>query len=203
MSQDKDQGKTGEKPPQIRANLLVAVGSNMSSDLGSPAESLKFAIKRVADAGAVIRAQSRFFRTPAVPAGSGPDFVNGALALEAAWSAPEAMSVLHGIEAAMGRRRTVRWGQRVVDLDLLAYDHVVRPDVATLRTWMDLTLDEQMSQAPGQLILPHPRMHQRAFVLTPLAEVAPDWVHPVLRRTVVQMRDALPDDARAGIAPLE
>ena len=72
----------------------------------------------------------------------------------------------------------------------------------TVRTWMNLPLAEQQQTAPGQLILPHPRLHERAFVLVPLADVAPDWVHPVLRRSVSQMLDALPQDARDEVVPL-
>ena len=67
---------------------------------------------------------------------------------------------------------------------------------------MNLPLAEQQQTAPGQLILPHPRLHERAFVLVPLADVAPDWVHPVLRRSVSQMLDALPQDARDEVVPL-
>ena len=189
--------------PQNRSQLLIALGSNMSSDVGSPSETLHLAVTELQNSGAVIRSQSRFFSTPAVPAGSGPDFVNAAVAVEAGWSMSEAIATLHGIEARLGRRRTVRWGQRVIDLDLLAFDTAVRPDVATVRTWMSLPLEEQRERAPGQLILPHPRMHERAFVLEPLADVAPDWVHPILRQSVTEMRDALPADARAGIAALQ
>ncbi|MEO0402678.1 MAG: 2-amino-4-hydroxy-6-hydroxymethyldihydropteridine diphosphokinase [Pseudomonadota bacterium] len=202
MSQDADDVKTGGNLPQNRSILLVALGSNMQSDVGSPAETLQKAVTEVGLAGAVIRAQSRFFATKAVPAGSGPDFVNAALAIEANWSAIEAITILHGIEAKLGRRRGKRWGERVIDLDLLALDNMIRPNVATARQWMNLPLEQQQEQAPGQLILPHPRMHERAFVLEPLADVAPDWVHPILRQSVLQLRDALPAEARAPIIPL-
>ncbi|APX13889.1 2-amino-4-hydroxy-6-hydroxymethyldihydropteridine diphosphokinase [Tateyamaria omphalii] len=189
--------------PQNQAKLVIALGSNKSSAVGSPAKILQKAIFRMEESGAVIRAQSRFFMTPAVPAGSGPDFVNAVVLLSATWSAPEAITRLHEIEADLGRRRKVRWEQRVVDLDLLAYGDVVRPDVATLRQWMDLPLDQQQESAPGQLLLPHPRMHERAFVLVPMAEVVPDWVHPITRRTVVEMRDSLPVEDLAAIMPFE
>ncbi|MBY5934516.1 2-amino-4-hydroxy-6-hydroxymethyldihydropteridine diphosphokinase [Tateyamaria omphalii] len=183
--------------------MVIALGSNKSSDVGSPTEILEKAISRMEESGAVIRSRSRFFRTPAFPAGSGPDFVNAVILLSAAWSAPETITRLHEIEAELGRRRKVRWEQRVVDLDLLTHGDAVRPDVATLRQWMDLSLDQQRKSAPGQLLLPHPRLHERAFVLVPMAEVAPDWVHPITRRTVVEMRDALPAEDLATITPLE
>ncbi|WP_083957711.1 2-amino-4-hydroxy-6-hydroxymethyldihydropteridine diphosphokinase [Tateyamaria omphalii] len=203
MSQVGDGVKASETLPQNQAKLVIALGSNKSSAVGSPAKILQKAIFRMEESGAVIRAQSRFFMTPAVPAGSGPDFVNAVVLLSATWSAPEAITRLHEIEADLGRRRKVRWEQRVVDLDLLAYGDVVRPDVATLRQWMDLPLDQQQESAPGQLLLPHPRMHERAFVLVPMAEVVPDWVHPITRRTVVEMRDSLPVEDLAAIMPFE
>ena len=102
----------------------------------------------------------------------------------------------------MGRVRTQRWGQRVIDLDLLAAGDRVLPDPATQRHWMDLPEDQQRRLAPDTLILPHPRLHQRAFVLVPLADVAPDWVHPVLGQSVAQMRDALDPAEVAQIRPL-
>ncbi len=175
----------------------------MSSDVGSPIETLQKAISELENLGAVIRAKSRFFRTPAVPSGSGPDFVNAALAIDAPWSAPETISRLHEIEAGLGRRRAGRWEQRIIDLDLLAHGDAIRPNVATVRTWMELPLDKQRDTAPGQLLLPHPRMHERAFVLVPLADVAPDWVHPITRRSVVEMRDALPPEDLSMIVPAE
>lgn len=153
--------------------------------------------------GAVIRGRSRLFATPAVPAGNGPDFVNAAVAIETGWSAHETIANLHDIEARLGRRRAERWGARIIDLDLLAMDDLILPDVPTLRRWMSLPLEKQQETAPGQLILPHPRMHQRAFVLVPLADIAPDWKHPVTRQSVAQMCAALPEADRAPVRALD
>ena len=68
--------------------------------------------------------------------------------------------------------------------------------------WMTLSAENQKQKWPDQLILPHPRLQDRAFVLVPLADVAPDWVHPVLGRTVLEMRDALPAEDLDQIVPL-
>ncbi|MEL6886360.1 MAG: 2-amino-4-hydroxy-6-hydroxymethyldihydropteridine diphosphokinase [Pseudomonadota bacterium] len=202
MEQDIHNGKSGGFLPQNRSILLIALGSNMNSEAGDPTESLQFAVAAMSRQGALIRSRSKLYRTPAFPPGAGPDFVNAVIAVDAPWSARDTMSRLHGIEADMGRRRRERWGKRPIDLDLLAIGSDVRPDMRTVRTWMNLPLAEQQQTAPGQLILPHPRLHERAFVLVPLADVAPDWVHPVLRRSVSQMLDALPQDARDEVVPL-
>ena len=71
------------------------------------------------------------------------------------------------------------------------------PDAATVKAWIGLDPERQRREAPGELILPHPRLQDRAFVLVPLAEVAADWRHPVLRLSIAEMLAALPDDRKA------
>jgi 2-amino-4-hydroxy-6-hydroxymethyldihydropteridine diphosphokinase len=78
----------------------------------------------------------------------------------------------------------------------------VLPDAATYQRWRDLPMAQQRSEAPDQLILPHPRLHERAFVLVPLCDVAPDWVHPVSGLSVAEMCAALPQGESAAVVPL-
>ena len=186
-------------------SALIAVGSNVTSPAGPPLILAKKGIEAVAEAGWRVLAVSRFFLTPAFPEGSGDDYVNAAFAVEAAAGrGPEdLMADLHAVESAFGRERRDRWGSRPLDLDLLAWGDTVAPDPGTLQHWMDLPLEVQRSAAPDRLILPHPRLQDRSFVLVPLADVAPDWVHPVLGRTVTAMLAARPGEERAAVRVLE
>ena len=134
---------------------LIALGAN----LGDPLAALRAAKTNLADLGE-IRATSWLYRTVPVGGPPGqPDYLNAALSLETPLSPQALMLALLGVEALSGRVRLERWGPRVLDLDLIGYG----PEV--LHT--------------PRLTLPHPRAFERAFVLAPLADLAPDWPNPV------------------------
>jgi 2-amino-4-hydroxy-6-hydroxymethyldihydropteridine diphosphokinase len=180
---------------------LIALGANLGTPARGPRETLEAALEALGTDGVTVLRRSRWYRTPAFPPGSGPDFVNGAAVL-ASDLAPEALlGRLHAVEAAMGRARDRRWEPRLCDLDLVASGTRVLPDAETVRAWIARTGDAQLALPPG-LILPHPRLQDRGFVLRPLADVAPDWRHPVIGRTIAELLAALPAEALAGIAPL-
>ena len=107
------------------------------------------------------------------------------------------------MEATVGRERTERWGMRTLDLDLIACGRLVMPDRATHDAWRGLAPESQRIAAPDTLILPHPRLQDRAFVLVPLRDIAADWLHPVLNMTVQEMCDALSPEDLAEIVALE
>jgi 2-amino-4-hydroxy-6-hydroxymethyldihydropteridine diphosphokinase len=188
---------------------LVALGANLPSDLTSTgrssADTLRAALDDLVGFGLVLHSQSKFYRTPCFPAGAGPDYVNAAAVFCANenQTAEDILSILHRVEAKHGRTRQGRWASRTLDIDLLAVDDIVAPDLNTHQFWRDLPLAEQLIRSPEQLILPHPRLAERAFVLVPLAEIAPDWRHPILGKTAVELRDALPKTDLDAVQPLQ
>jgi 2-amino-4-hydroxy-6-hydroxymethyldihydropteridine diphosphokinase len=159
--------------------ILVALGSNLYSEAyGEPQYICEAAIRRLETLGLSTDARSRWYRTAPVPVSDQPWFVNGVISIGTSLDPACLLSVLHRVEDEFGRTRRVRNEARVLDLDLLAYD--------------DLVLD-----GPAPPLLPHPRLHERAFVLLPLADIAPDWRHPRTGADLAGLVDALPPGQRA------
>jgi len=186
------------------SRLLIALGGNMPNAGRSPLETLHAALADLSTAGLGPLQPSRIYTTPCFPAGAGPDYVNAAAAapLPPGLGPQDVLALLHRIEAAHGRTRETRWGMRTLDLDLLAFGQTVLPDAAMQTRWRNLDPALQRRETPDRLILPHPRLQDRAFVLIPLLDVAPDWTHPLTGQTVAQMAAALSPEDRAEIRPL-
>jgi len=179
--------------------FTIALGANIRSTVGSPKDTLEFALKLFAGEGLQILRQSKWYSTPAFPAGAGPDYVNAAVLISSTQTPEQVLDSLNRIESATGRVRLNRWESRVCDLDLLACGEKVLPDAATLNHWITLASERQLQEVPDRLLLPHPRLHERAFVLVPLRDIAPDWMHPVLHQTPEQMLKKLPQEDIAAI----
>jgi 2-amino-4-hydroxy-6-hydroxymethyldihydropteridine diphosphokinase len=147
---------------------VIALGSNLDSAFGGPADNLCEAIGALSTLGQVT-AVSRLLETEPVGYTNQPNFLNGAALLETGLAPLELLRALLEVERLMGRVRdgVPAKGPRILDLDLIFYDDLV---VTT-----------------PELTLPHPAMHQRAFVLEPLAEIAPQWVHPIFHKTVEEL----------------
>lgn len=185
-------------------HVLVAFGANLPFDGLPPSETLWRAVSALPEEGLAVQSLSRFFATPCFPAGAGPDYVNAAavLSVTEAHDLASILAALHRVEARFGRERAQRWGMRTLDIDLLAVGDSVLPDAASQDRWRRLPPEAQVRTTPDSLILPHPRLQDRAFVLVPLADVAPDWVHPRTGQSVRQMLAALPEPDVAAVKPL-
>lgn len=181
---------------------IIALGSNIPTTSGSSLEVLRSTINSISiDSSGRVKSSS-IYRTPAYPPGSGPPFANAVIQATLPLAPTECMQYLHDLEVAAGRIRNVRWEPRVLDLDIIACGNLISPDRPTYETWKNLSPDAQSTTAPGSLILPHPRVQDRAFVLVPLRDVVPAWVHPVSGQTVDEMIAALPEEDCADIIPL-
>jgi 2-amino-4-hydroxy-6-hydroxymethyldihydropteridine diphosphokinase len=170
---------------------LIGLGANLPSVAGPPPVTLAAALSRLAAAGVITLKRSRWFRSRPEPPSDQPWFVNGVASVATTLDPAALLALLQRVEAEFGRVRSVPNTARTLDLDLLAYgDRVAAP-------------------APGAgPILPHPRLAQRAFVLLPLADVAPSWYHPATGRPLSELIRALGDadgtrplDARQGRKP--
>ena len=149
--------------PDIKNNafddaVVVALGSNLRGDYRSNRDLLEAALRRLPDVGLEVTKASRWWRSAAWPDRAHPDYLNGVALVETGLSPREVMDALLRVEAAFGRRRGAPNAPRTLDLDLIAHGRAV-------------------IDAPG-LTLPHPRAHERRFVMGPLAEIAPGWSHP-------------------------
>jgi len=156
-------------------DILIGIGANLVPDgFETPRGGCEAAIARFPAIGIEIVHVSAWFETAPVPLTDQPWFVNAVIAARTSLSMHDTLQGLHRIETEFGRVRQVRNEARVLDLDLLDFGRVQHAD--------------------DRITLPHPRMHQRAFVLLPLQDVAPDYVHPVTGRGIGDLVAVLPEE---------
>ena len=152
--------------------ILIALGANLPSPAGPPTATLRAALARLEEQGVKILSVSPFYETPAWPDPAQPAFVNAVAAVESTLQPVELLTLLHGVETDFGRLRSAPNAPRTLDIDLLDYD------------------GKRMADG---VMLPHPRMAERSFVLVPLAQVAPNWRHPVTGEAVRDLLIRLSD----------
>ena len=154
--------------------ILVGLGANLDSPrFGPPRRTLEAALARLDAGGIRIVACSQFYRSAPVPASDQPWYVNAVAEVETSLAPKPLLDALLALEVEFGRVRSVANAPRVLDLDLLAYGDAVTAEDAV----------------PA---LPHPRLAGRAFVLYPLADVAPEWRHPATGAPISDLIGALP-----------
>ncbi|WP_372020869.1 2-amino-4-hydroxy-6-hydroxymethyldihydropteridine diphosphokinase [Tistrella mobilis] len=172
--------------------IFIAVGANLPDAEGRmPRAACQAAVVRLGEMGFDVIGVSRWYESPPLPDNGGPWYVNGVVHAETALEPVEALERLHAIEAAFGRVRRQRWESRPLDLDIIDHGGMVRrPRIAAVPIVPGAPV--QTTGGAPDPELPHPRMHERAFVLLPLADVAPGWRHPMLDRSVEELIAALP-----------
>jgi 2-amino-4-hydroxy-6-hydroxymethyldihydropteridine diphosphokinase len=159
--------------------ILVALGSNLSGPWGTPAATVAYAIAQLARRNIRVLKISKLLLTAPYGVTNQPDFVNAVISISTAIPPQSLMRVLHDIERRAGRKRLKRWGPRTLDLDLLDYHgRIFAPQTRSIKP----------------LVLPHPGIELRSFVLYPLKEIAPRWKHPVSHRTAEQCLRRLKSD---------
>ena len=161
--------------------ILIALGANLPSNGLKPVETLRAALSRLQQLGVQPLCVSSFYETPAWPDITAPPFVNAVAAVNTQLQPVELLALLHGVETEFGRMRSAPNAPRTLDIDLIDHDGAVMH---------------------GPLVLPHPRAADRAFVLVPLAQVAPGWRHPVTGQGVAELLAALPDSDKTGFKKL-
>lgn len=158
--------------------IYLSLGANVPSNAGPPAVTLRRALEGMPAKGIDVEAVSDFYATPAWPVPTDPEFVNAVARVKTRLGPLALLKTLLAIEKSFGRVRKTRWEPRCLDLDLLDFGGLV-------------TDEEELS-------LPHPRMHERAFVLRPLIDVAPNWRHPDTGRSVAELLKIVGDE---GVRP--
>jgi 2-amino-4-hydroxy-6-hydroxymethyldihydropteridine diphosphokinase len=149
------------------STVFIGIGSN----LGNREQNCTSAIKLLIENGLKVTKMSRKFETEPWGVENQPRFINMAVKAETVLEPLKLLAMLKDIESRLGRKSDIRWGPRIIDLDILFYDDIV------IKT--------------PELNIPHPGISERVFVLRPLSEIAPDKIHPVLQKSIKKMFDEI------------
>jgi len=158
--------------------IILGLGGNLTCEtFGAPRTTCGAALQILETRGAKITHRSRWYESAPVPVSDQPWYVNGVVCVDTKLSPEDLVKEVLDVEAELGRRRTVANAARTIDIDVIAYNDVVIS-----------------GETREQVEIPHPRMHTRAFVLLPLAEISPDWQHPSRAQSLSEMISALPEN---------
>lgn len=155
--------------------VFISLGSN----LGDRNQQISMAFEMVAAAFGPVIAASSVYETSPWGIKDQPSFLNQCMSIETEVPAEEILRLLLSFEDALGRQRRGKWNSREIDIDVLFYgENIIETD---------------------QITIPHPSIHQRKFILTPLKEIAPDFTHPVLMKSITELESICTDDSLVAI----
>lgn len=168
--------------------IFLGLGGNLNCETyGSPRRTCGAALELLEQRNVTISAHSRWYESAPVPVSDQPWFINGVVAAETEHSAEDLVRIVLDVEAELGRLRSVPNAARTIDIDVLSYH--------------DEIIEASNRSAASNVLIPHPRMHQRAFVLLPLVDIAPNWRHPVSKVSINDLIDALPENQTCAAIP--
>ena len=185
-------------------NYVVVLGSNLSSEFGNSAETLKKCVDEIRSNPSIESLiESNWYISSSFLDKRDPRYVNVGIRFSTKLKPIKLLHFTSGLEYKYGRMRQERWGPRTCDIDILLCDQLILPSKLSFNKWLNLNLSDQIKLVPDELILPHPRLQERTFFLKPLIDLQPDWIHPFLKVKAKEMLDSLPPDELESIQELK
>ena len=185
-------------------NYVVVLGSNLSSEFGNSAETLKKCVDEIrSDPSIELLLESNWYISSSILNKREPRYVNVGIRLSTNLKPKELLNFTADLEIKYGRKRQRRWEPRTCDIDILLCDQLILPSKLYFEKWLKLDFFQQKELSPDELILPHPRLQERAFFLKPLNDLQPDWTHPFLEMKAKEMLDSLPSNELENIEEMK
>ena len=184
-------------------NYVVVLGSNLSSEFGNSAETLKKCVDEIRSNPSIeCLLESNWYISSSFLSKRDPRYVNVGISFDTKLKPIELLNFTSGLENKYGRKRRERWGPRTCDIDILLCDQQILPSKLYFSKWLNLNFSDQISLVPNKLILPHPKCHLRNFVLYPILQIDPNWSHPILKKNVQILINKLSLKSRIQITRL-
>ncbi len=185
-------------------NYIIVLGSNLSSEFGNSAETLKKCVAELRSLQAIQSLlESKWYISSSFFDEREPRYVNVGVRFSTNLKPEDLLSFTSDLEIKYGRKRQRRWEPRTCDIDILLCDELILPTKLDFEKWLKLDFSEQIQLSPNELILPHPRLQERTFFLKPLNDLQPDWTHPFLEMKAKEMLDSLPPNELQNIQEMK
>ena len=185
-------------------SYIIVLGSNLPSEFGSSAETLKKCVDELRSFQAIQSlSESKWYISPSLVDEREPRYVNVGVRFNTNLKPKDLLLFTSDLEIKYGRKRQKRWEPRTCDIDILLCDQLILPSKLLFEKWLKLDFLGQIESVPNELILPHPRLQERTFFLKPLNDLQPDWTHPFLEMKAKEMLDSLPPNELENIQEMK